>query len=100
MGLPTLWVNSGRCEHNITGREVSGQGGRTLEINGHVFMTKARHIVIIEFGCGHHKQPGQDFVRPNFGPRYTMNNRPIDSLIPDRSQPEIKMAAPTAGHWT
>ena len=28
-----------------------------------------------------------------------MNNRPFDSLIPDRSQPEIKMAAPTAGHW-
>ena len=39
--------------------EASGQGGRTLGVNGHVFMTKASHTVIVDFGCRQHKQPGE-----------------------------------------
>ena len=34
--------------------EVNGQGGRTLWVDGHVFVTKASHTVIVEFGCGEH----------------------------------------------
>ena len=29
--------------------EVNGQGGRTLLVNGHVFVTKASHTVIVIF---------------------------------------------------
>ena len=34
--------------------EVDVQGGRTLSVNGHVFVTKASHTVILDFGCGPH----------------------------------------------
>ena len=39
--------------------EVNIQGGRTLSVNGHVFVTKASHTSILDFGCGPHKQPGE-----------------------------------------
>ena len=37
--------------------EVNRQGGRTLRVNGHVFVTKASHTLIVDFGCGQYKQP-------------------------------------------
>ena len=39
--------------------EVNGQGGRTLRVNSYVFVTKASHTVIKDFGCGQYKQPGE-----------------------------------------
>ena len=39
--------------------EVNGQGGRTFGVNGHVFVTKASHTVIVDFSCGQYKQPGE-----------------------------------------
>ena len=37
--------------------EVNDQSGRTLWDNGNVFMAKASHTIIEEFGCGQHIQP-------------------------------------------
>ena len=42
--------------------EVNGKGGRTLGVNGHVFVTKASHTVIVDFGCGQYKQPGEGWA--------------------------------------
>ena len=39
------------CEE-VSLEEVNGQGGRTLCVNDHVFVTKASHTVIMDFGCG------------------------------------------------
>ena len=39
--------------------EVNDQGGRTICVNGHVFVFKASHTVIVDFGCGQHKKPGE-----------------------------------------
>ena len=32
------------------------------EVNGHVFVTKASHTVIVDFGCGQYKQPGEGWA--------------------------------------
>ena len=42
--------------------EVNGQGRRTLLVDGHVFVTKASHTVIVDFGCGQYKQPGEGWA--------------------------------------
>ena len=34
-----------------------------------------------------------------FRPSYIMDNRPNETLIPDRSQPGLTMTASTASHW-
>ena len=39
--------------------EVNGHGGGALCVNGHVFVTKVSHTVIVDFGCGQHIQPGE-----------------------------------------
>ena len=47
----------------VTHSKISyGQDGRTLCVNNHVFMTKANHIVIMEFGCSQHKQRGEEWA--------------------------------------
>ena len=39
--------------------EVDGQGGRNSLSQWPYVLTKASHIVIMEFGCGQHIQPGE-----------------------------------------
>ena len=47
--------------------EVNGKGGRTLRVNGRVFVTKVSHTVVVDFGCDQHKQPlrGTSSIRLN-----------------------------------
>ena len=66
-------------EH-ITGRNPSEKKSMDrAEDNGHVFITKDSHVVIMEKGCAQHEQPGD--VLASLGgslPR-------INPMIPDRS---------------
>ena len=73
-----------RSQGGSLARRSQRPGRRSLRVNGYVFVTKTSHIVIKEFGCGQHKQ---------------IDNRPNETIIPDRSQSGLTMAAPTAGHW-
>ena len=37
-------------------------GRKKLFFNSHVFETKASHAVIVDFGCGQHKQTGEGWA--------------------------------------
>ena len=60
-----------------------------------MFVTKASHTVIVDFGCGQYKQPGEGWAPSG---RHTMKMKTKNTLIPDPSQPGITMTAPTVRH--
>ena len=49
--------------------EVEGQNGKNSLSQWPSVLTKASHIVIMEFGCGQHIQPGEDFCIVVLRPR-------------------------------
>ena len=64
-----------------------------------MFVTKASHTVIVDFGCGQYKQPGEGWAPSGeLCSRHTMKIYSKNTLIPDRSQPGIIMTAPTVRH--
>ena len=68
--------------------EVNGQGGRTLLVNGHVFVTKASHTVILDSAVVNINSLERDGLRQaELCPRHTMKMKTKNTLIPDRSQP-------------
>ena len=43
-------------------KEVNGQSGRTFLSQWPCVRDKASHIVIVDFGCGQYKQPGEGWA--------------------------------------
>ena len=80
--------------------EVNGQGGRTLPVNGNMFMTKAAILLLWNLAMVSINSLLRDWVhQADFCPRSIMDNKPNKSFILDRSQPRKTMNAPTAGLW-